>query len=73
MRVQVIDALGLKGFQSVIQVDVAAPGMKGGDILEVWGDCPSLEEELRFWCKITRKTLHSVEHDSLMKKIRIKF
>jgi TusA-related sulfurtransferase len=47
--------------------------MKVGDILEVWGDCPTLEEELRFWCKITRKTLHSVERDSLMKRIKIKF
>jgi TusA-related sulfurtransferase len=68
-----MDALGLKGDRSVSMIGLAAPGMKMGDILEVWGDCPTFEPELRFWCRCTKRTLLSVEDAALMKKIQIRF
>ena len=73
MRVQVIDTVGMEGYRSAFFIDLAAPGMKLGDIIEIWGDSPTFENELRLWCKWSRKTLLSVEHEALKTKIRIQF
>ena len=73
MRVQVIDTVGLKGHRSALMANLASPGMKMGDILEIWGDCPTFEKELRFWCKIMRKSLLSIEQEALVTKIQIQF
>jgi TusA-related sulfurtransferase len=73
MRVQTIDTVGMEGHRSAFLADLAAPGMKPGDIIEIWGDSPTFENELRLWCKWSRKTVLSVEHESLKTKIRIQF
>ncbi len=69
MQVQVLDALGLKGPQPVVQIALTTPSMNFGDILEVWGDCPTFERDVRIWCERLGKTLLSVAEDSGGKKI----
>ena len=73
MRVQVLDTVGMEGHRSAFLIALAAPGMKLGDIIEVWGDRPGFENELRLWCRWSRKTLLSVVQEALMTKIRIQF
>ena len=73
MRVPIIDTIGMEGLRSVFLVNLAALGMKLGDVIEVWGDCPSFEDELRVWCMWSRKTLLSVEQEALITKMRIQF
>jgi len=73
MRVQILDTVGMEGHRSAYLLDLAAPGMKSGDIIEVLGDCCTFENELRLWCKRSKKTLLSVEPDWLTTKIRIQF
>ena len=47
MAVEVLDTLGLKCPQPVLKMAVKSPDMRPGDILEVLGDCPTFEKDLR--------------------------
>jgi tRNA 2-thiouridine synthesizing protein A len=74
MNVTVLDTLGLKCPQPVLKIAVKAPDMKVGEILEVWGDCPTFEKDIRVWCERLGKTLLSVTEDGADKKmIQIQF
>ena len=69
MAVEVLDTLGLKCPQPVLKIAVKAPDMQPGDILEVWGDCPTFEKDVRVWCERLGKTLMSVTQDGADKKM----
>jgi tRNA 2-thiouridine synthesizing protein A len=69
MAVSVLDTLGLKCPQPVLKIAVKAPDMNAGDILEVWGDCPTFEKDVRVWCERLGKTLLSVNEDGADKKM----
>ena len=74
MAVEVLDTLGLKCPQPILKIAVKAPDMKPGDILEVLGDCPTFEKDVRTWCERLRKVLLSVKDDGDDKKtIQIQF
>ena len=63
MAMEVIDTLGLKCPQPVLKIAVKAPDMKRGDILEVLGDCPTFERDVRTWCERLSKVFLSVKDD----------
>ena len=74
MPTQQLDTLGLRCPQPVLKIAVKASGMKSGDILDVLGDCPTFERDVRTWCERLGKVFLSVNHDgSKMKKIQIQF
>jgi tRNA 2-thiouridine synthesizing protein A len=74
MAVEVLDTLGMKCPQPVLKIAVKSPDMKPGDILEILGDCPTFERDVRTWCKRLEKVLLSVEDDGGDKKtIQIQF
>jgi tRNA 2-thiouridine synthesizing protein A len=74
MAVVVLDTLGVKCPQPVLKLAVKAPTMKPGDILEVLGDCPTFERDLRAWCQRLRKVMLSVrEEGETAKRIQIQF
>ena len=74
MSLQVIDTLGMKCPKPVLQIAVKAPDMKPGDILEVIGDCPTFEKDLRVWCARLGKVFLSVKDEGPKKKrIQIQF
>jgi tRNA 2-thiouridine synthesizing protein A len=74
MGVQVLDTLGLKCPQPVIKIAVKSPDMKPGDILEVLGDCPTLEKNVRIWCERLCKVFLSIKDEGANKKrIQIQF
>jgi tRNA 2-thiouridine synthesizing protein A len=53
---------------------VIAPEMKKGDILEVMGDCPTFEKDVRVWCERLGKVFLSVREEPRKKKtIQIQF
>jgi tRNA 2-thiouridine synthesizing protein A len=52
---------------------VKAVDMKTGDILEVLGDCPTFERDVRVWCERLGKVLLSVKKDGAKKIIQIRF
>ncbi len=73
MEIHMLDTLGLNCPQPILKIAVKAPDMKSGQILEVLGDCPTFEKDVRTWCDRLGKTLLSVESDGDRKKIQIMF
>ncbi len=74
MAVEILNTLGLKCPQPVLKIAVKAVDMKSGDILEVIGDCPTFERDVRVWCERLGKVLLSVKHEGAdKKKIQIQF
>ena len=72
-EVKVLDTLGLKCPQPILKVAVVAPDMKPGEILEVLGDCPTFENDVRTWCDRLGKTLLSVKMEGEGKRVQIQF
>lgn len=74
MAIEVLDTLGLKCPQPVLKIAVKAPDMRQGDILEVLGDCPTFERDVRTWCDRLGKLLLSIKHEGRSKRrIQIQF
>ncbi|HAA04955.1 MAG TPA: SirA-like protein [Syntrophobacteraceae bacterium] len=74
MSVEVLDTLGMKCPQPILKIAVKAPDMQSGDILEVLGDCPTFEKDVRTWCERLKKVLLTVQtEDANRKRIQILF
>jgi tRNA 2-thiouridine synthesizing protein A len=74
MATELLDTLGLKCPQPVLKIAVRAPEMKPGDILEVLGDCPTFEKDVRIWCDRLGKVFLSIKDEGKGKKrIQIQF
>ena len=74
MVVEILDTLGMKCPQPVLKIAVRAPDMNPGDILEVLGDCPTFEKDIRIWCERLGKVFLSVKDEGGDKKaIQIQF
>ena len=68
-----LDTIGLKCPQPVLKIAVKAANMKPGDILEVLGDCPTFERDVRVYCERLNKVFLSVNQNGKGKKIQIQF
>lgn len=74
MAVEVLDMVGIKCPQPVLKIAVKAPDMGPGDILEVIGDCPTFERDVRVWCQRLKKTFLSIKDEGgSCKRIQILF
>jgi tRNA 2-thiouridine synthesizing protein A len=74
MSLQVLDTLGMKCPQPVLKIAVKAPDMKAGDILEVLGDCPTFEKDVRTWCERLGKVFLAIKDEGEnRKRINIQF
>jgi tRNA 2-thiouridine synthesizing protein A len=74
MAIEFLDTVGLKCPEEVLRLALKASYMKSGDILEVFGDCPTFEKDMRVWCNRTGKALLSIkEEGGTRKRIQIQF
>jgi tRNA 2-thiouridine synthesizing protein A len=74
MAVVILDTLGMKCPQPVLKLAVKAPDMMSGDILEIRGDCPTFERDVRKWCQRLDKPLLAVlDEGDRRKRIQIQF
>jgi tRNA 2-thiouridine synthesizing protein A len=74
MNIKELDATGLKCPQPVLKLTVISAQMAPGDMVEIIGDCPTFEVDIRAWCKRLNKTLLFVnEEEGYRKRIRIRF
>lgn len=73
MATEILDATGLKCPQPVLKVAAKSPSMNPGDILEVSGDCPTFEEDIKKWCERMNKNLLWMKEEGGMKKCQIQF
>ena len=63
MAAKVLDTLGLKCPQPVLKIAVQAQNMQPGDVLEVLGDCPTFEKDLRIWCERLGRVILSIKDE----------
>ena len=74
MAVEVLDTLGLKCPQPVLKIAVRAPDMHPGDILEVLGNCPTFEKDVRTWCERLGNVFLSIKNEGeKAQRIQIQF
>ncbi len=72
MGMEVLNTLGKKSPQPIWKIAVKVPAMKPGDILEVLGDCPTFEKDMRTWCERLGRVLLSVKDEGYnIKRIQI--
>jgi tRNA 2-thiouridine synthesizing protein A len=69
-----LDTLGQKCPKPILKIAVKASDMEQGDILEVLGDCPTFEKDVRTWCERLGKVFFSVKDEGEnRKRIQIQF
>jgi TusA-related sulfurtransferase len=68
MALKVLDTVGRKSPEPILKIALTFADMKKGDVLEVWGDCPMFEEDVRNWCTRMGKKLVCVKEDIPPKK-----
>jgi tRNA 2-thiouridine synthesizing protein A len=74
MQFETLNTIGLKCPKPILKLAVRAVYMNSGDILELWGDCPTLERDLRIWCERLQKTfLAKEDNGNGAKKFQIQF
>ena len=52
-----LDTTGLKCPQPVLKIAALSPDLSPGDVLDVVGDCPTFERDIRAWCRRLKKTI----------------
>ncbi len=68
MAVAILDTTGLKCPQPVLKIAAKSPDMQHGDVLEVIGDCPTFERDIREWCKRLKKVLLFIKDEGAGRK-----
>ena len=68
-----LDTLGMRCPQPVLKIAAKIPEMNTGDLLEVVGDCPTFEEDIRKWCDRMKKTLLATTQEGTAKTVQIQF
>lgn len=67
-----LDTIGLRCPQPVLKLAVLAVKLAPGEMVEVLGDCPTFEKDIRTWCQRLRKTLLAVYvEEAPMKRIQL--
>lgn len=73
MAVKRLDATGLRCPQPVLKITAKSPELQPGDVLEVSGDCPTFEADVRKWCDRMKRTLLAVTQEGDAKVAQIQF
>ena len=63
MATHTMDTTGMKCPQPVLKLAVAASDVDAGDIVEITGDCPTFEKDLRAWCERMHKVCLAVRDE----------
>lgn len=60
MNVVTIDCNGMRCPQPVLMLATKAPTVAPGSIIQISGDCPTFEADIRQWAARSKKTILSV-------------
>lgn len=71
LAAQTLDARGLKCPIPSLKMTAVAVKMKSGDVLEVLGDCPTFEKDVRDWCSRTKTMLLWIREEGSAKRCQI--
>jgi tRNA 2-thiouridine synthesizing protein A len=70
---QRVDAAGLRCPQPVLRLAVETAETAPGTVVEISGDCPTFEKDVRTFCERRRKTVLSVRGDGAKTVIQIQY
>jgi tRNA 2-thiouridine synthesizing protein A len=73
INVQRIDALGLRCPQPVLKLAVETAETPSGTVVEITGDCPTFEKDVRTFCERRRKAVLSVRGDGAKMVIQVQY
>ncbi len=68
-----IDCIGMRCPQPVLKLAVETAETKAGTVVEVIGDCPTFEKDIRSFCERRKKSLLSVRGDGMRTVIQIQY
>jgi tRNA 2-thiouridine synthesizing protein A len=68
-----IDCSGMRCPQPVLKLAVETAETPAGTIVEIVGDCPTFEKDIRTFCERRKKTLLSVRGDGVRVVIQIQY
>lgn len=73
IQMQRVDAAGLRCPQPVLRLAVETAETAPGTVVEISGDCPTFEKDVRTFCERRRKTVLSVRGDGAKTVIQIQY
>ena len=73
INLQRVDAIGLRCPQPVLRLAVETAETSPGTVVEITGDCPTFERDVRTFCERRRKTVLSVRGDGARMVIQIQY
>jgi tRNA 2-thiouridine synthesizing protein A len=68
-----IDCSGMRCPQPVLKLAVETAETPAGTVVEIVGDCPTFEKDIRTFCERRKKTLLSVRPDGQKVVIQIQY
>ncbi|MBI4861880.1 MAG: sulfurtransferase TusA family protein [Candidatus Riflebacteria bacterium] len=73
MATKVLNCLGLQCPQPILKMSTSVAELRPGDILQVSGDCPTFEDDVRKWVTRMKKTLLAVNRKDSAVIVQIQF
>jgi tRNA 2-thiouridine synthesizing protein A len=68
-----IDCSGMRCPQPVLKLAVETAETPPGTVVEIVGDCPTFEKDIRTFCERRKKTLLSIRGDGVKTVIQIQY
>ncbi len=68
-----MDCIGMRCPQPVLRLAAETIDTPVGTFIEIVGDCPTFEKDVRVFCERRKKTLLAVERDGARTTIRIRY
>jgi tRNA 2-thiouridine synthesizing protein A len=68
-----LDCSGMRCPQPVLRLAAETAETPAGTIVDIVGDCPTFEKDVRVFCERRRKTILAVRSDGATKCIRIQY
>jgi tRNA 2-thiouridine synthesizing protein A len=72
-NVMKIDCSGMRCPQPVLKLAVETAETPAGTVVEITGDCPTFEKDIRTFCERRRKTLLAVRAEGAKMLIQIQY
>jgi tRNA 2-thiouridine synthesizing protein A len=73
LEIMRIDCTGMRCPQPVLKLAVETAETPAGTVVEIVGDCPTFEKDIRTFCDRRKKTLLSVREDGARVVIQIQY
>jgi tRNA 2-thiouridine synthesizing protein A len=68
-----LDCSGMRCPQPVLKLAVETADTPTGTVVEILGDCPTFEKDIRTFCDRRRKTLLSIRPEGAKTRIQIQY